>query len=109
MWRERNRLYDEHFKVPKLAFGGSSISVLEGRIELVSLRNAAKNSRRYKDMVIKPLVMPFTATVGKIFLLVDGNARLRCVHIVNDCINFHGNRRVNWPPRSPDMNCIEHV
>ncbi|KAG5863661.1 hypothetical protein JTB14_029373 [Gonioctena quinquepunctata] len=35
--------------------------------------------------------------------------RAHCTQVVNESIEFHGINRMEWPARSPDMNCIEHV
>lgn len=113
-WRERGRRYAEQFMVPTTAFGGGSICVWGGiclnqRTELVVLQNTTMTSQRYHDMIIEPIIVPFAAAVGENFILIDDNARPHRSRLVNEALETHAIDRMDWPARSPDMNCIEHV
>lgn len=114
VWRERGQRYNENLRVPTTLFGGGSVCVwggicFDGRTDLVVLINETMTATRYRDRVIVPIVVPFFGAIGEQFVLIDDNARPHRARIVNECIEAHGITRMEWPPCSPDMNCIEHV
>lgn len=66
------------------------------------------NARRYIDNILEPVVLPFLQNLpGAVFQ--QDNAR---PHTANVTLDFLAENNVNclpWPPRSPDLNPIEHV
>lgn len=114
VWREQGQRYNEQFMAPDTAFGGGSICVwggicFNGRTDLVVLHNDTMTAARYRDMIIEPIIVPFAGAIGDNFILIDDNARPHRARIVTERLQFHGITRMEWPARSPDMNCIEHV
>jgi hypothetical protein len=54
-------------------------------------------------------VVPFTPLIGNNFILMDDNARPHIARVVNEFLDEVGINRIEWRPRSPDLNPIEHV
>lgn len=113
-WRERGMRYLEQHMAPTVAFGGGSVMVwggisLQSRTELIILNRATMNAQRYHDLVIQPIIVPFARQFGPHFIFVDDNARPHRARMINVALEHHGITRMQWPPRSPDCNPIEHV
>ncbi|EFA05601.1 hypothetical protein TcasGA2_TC015807 [Tribolium castaneum] len=66
-------------------------------------------AERSRDRVIEPIIVQFFGAIGERFVFIDDNARPHRARILNKRIEHHGITRMEWPPCSPDMNCIEHV
>ena len=114
VWRERGQRYSESVMSPTTLFGGGSVCVwggicYNGRTDLVVLINETMTAIRYRDRIIEPIIVPFFGAIGEQFVFIDDNARPHRAGIVNDRIEYHGITRMEWPPCSPDMNCIEHM
>jgi transposase len=54
-------------------------------------------------------VVPVAPLIGNNFILMDDNARPHIARVVNEFLDEVGINRIEWPPRSPDLNPIEHV
>ena len=60
--------------------------------------------RRYIDEILRPHVVPYLRQMGQNAIFQDDNAR-----ILDDFLRQNGVERLEWPPMSPDLSCIEHV
>ncbi|GFV45567.1 transposable element Tcb2 transposase [Trichonephila clavipes] len=89
-----------------LVHGGISI---DGRTDLYIIRDGPLTARRYRDEILRPIVVPYAAAIGDDFILMDDNCRLHRANLVEDFLFEEGILRMEWPACSPDMNPIEHL
>lgn len=89
-----------------MVWGGISLTA---RTELVSLAGGSLTSRRYITDILSEHVVPFAPYIGNDFYLMHDNARPHVARIVNDYLREVDIETLDWPPRSPDLNPIEHL
>ncbi|GFY24110.1 transposable element Tcb2 transposase [Trichonephila clavipes] len=53
-----------------LVYGGISI---DGRTDLYIIRDGPLTTRRYRDEILRPIVVPYAAAIGDYFILMDDN------------------------------------
>ncbi|GFV72161.1 transposable element Tcb2 transposase [Trichonephila clavipes] len=51
-----------------LVYGGISI---DGRIDLYIIRDGPLTARRYRDEILRPIIVPYAAAIGDDFILMD--------------------------------------
>uniref|UniRef100_A0A8C4TJ22 Transposase n=1 Tax=Erpetoichthys calabaricus TaxID=27687 RepID=A0A8C4TJ22_ERPCA len=95
-------------------FGGGSVMVwggisMEGHTDLYRLDNGTLTAIRYQDEILGPTVRPYAGAVGPGFLLVHDNARPHVARVCGQFLEDEGIDTIDWPPRSPDLNPIEHL
>ncbi|GFX91602.1 transposable element Tcb2 transposase [Trichonephila clavipes] len=73
------------------------------------IRDGPLTARRYRDEILRPIVVPYAAAIGDDFILMDDNCRPHRANLVEDFLLEEGMVRMEWPVSSPDMNPIEHV
>ncbi|GFT99247.1 transposable element Tcb2 transposase [Trichonephila clavipes] len=90
-----------------LVYGGIPI---DGRTDLYIIRDGPLTARRYRDEILRPIVVPYAAAIGDDFILMDNNCRPPDrANLVEDFLFEEGIVRMEWPACSPDMNPIQHV
>ncbi len=114
VWRTRGECYAACNIVHHDRFGGGSVMVwggisMEGRIDLYLLDNGTLTAIRYWDEILGPIVRPYAGAVGPGFLLVHDNARPHVARVCRQFLEDEGIDTTEWPPRSPDLNSIEHL
>ena len=67
------------------------------------------NGLRYRDEIVRPLIIPALQNMGTGSLLQDDNATPHRAHVVGDFLQRQQVHRLDWPSRSPDLAPIEHL
>ncbi|GFX71498.1 transposable element Tcb2 transposase [Trichonephila clavipes] len=114
IWREcgsRNNPASVHESV---RFGGGGVLVyssisIDGCTDLYIIRDGPLTARRYRDEILRPIVVPYTAAIGDDFILMDDKCRPHRANLVEDFLFKEGIVRIEWSACSPDMDPIEHV
>ncbi|MCJ8738325.1 hypothetical protein PDJAM_G00034520 [Pangasius djambal] len=111
VWRSRGERYAACNIVQHDRFGGGSVMVwggisMEGCTDFYRLDNGTLTAIRYRDEILGCIVRRYAGAVGPGFLLVHDNAR---PHVARVCRQFLEDEGIEWPPRSPDLNPIEHL
>ncbi|GFY09487.1 transposable element Tcb2 transposase [Trichonephila clavipes] len=89
-----------------LVYGGISI---DGRTDLYIIRGGHLTVCRYRDEILRPIVVPYAAAIGDDFILMDDNCRPHRANLVEDFLYEELIVRMEWPTCSSDINPIEHV
>ncbi|XP_036378596.1 zinc finger protein DZIP1L [Megalops cyprinoides] len=63
----------------------------------------------YRNEILRPIVRPYTGTVGPGFLLVQDNARTHVARVCRQFLDDEGIDYIDWPSCSPDLNPIEDL
>ena len=82
---------------------------LEGRTDMVAIRNGTLTALRYRDEILHPVVRLFAGAIGPDFIMMDDNARPHRARVVQEYLERESIERMDWPAVSPDLNPIEHV
>lgn len=114
VWRRAGERYAQCNIVPRVSFNGGSIMVWGGitmdyRTELVVVEGGSLNADRYIREILQDHVVPFAPLIGNDFILMHDNARPHVARVVRQYLIDVGIETMEWPPRSPDLNPIEHV
>ncbi|KAI4905744.1 hypothetical protein NFI96_003040 [Prochilodus magdalenae] len=64
---------------------------------------------RTAPQILRPLVRPHVGAVGPGFPLMQDNARPHVAGVCQQFLQDEGIEAMDWPPRSPDPNPIEHI
>ncbi|GFU74551.1 transposable element Tcb2 transposase [Trichonephila clavipes] len=89
-----------------LVYGGISI---DGRTDLYIIRDGSLTACRYRDEILRHIVVPYAAAIGDDFILMDDTCNPHRANLVEDSLCEEGIVRMEWPACSPDMNPIDHV
>lgn len=113
-WRRPGERYAACCMTPQVAFRGGSLMFWGGIsfdacTELVVVRGRSLTSQRYLYDIIEDHVVPFAGHIGEGFVFMDDNAKPHRSRMVDEYLIEAGIERMVWPPRSPDLNPIEHV
>ncbi|GFV08112.1 transposable element Tcb1 transposase [Trichonephila clavipes] len=114
IWRDRGSRNNPAFVHESVRFGGGGVLVydgisIDGRTDLYIIRDGPLTARRYRDEILRPIVVPYAAAIGDDFILIDDNSRPHRTNLVENFLFEEGIARMEWTACSPDMNPIEHV
>ncbi|GFU41810.1 transposable element Tcb2 transposase [Trichonephila clavipes] len=81
IWRDRGSRNNPAFVHESVRFGGGGVLVycgisIDGRTYLYIIRDGPLTARRYRDEILRPIVVPYAAAIGDDFILMDDNCRL---------------------------------
>ncbi|GFT43946.1 transposable element Tcb2 transposase [Trichonephila clavipes] len=112
--RDRDSMNNPAFKHESVRFGGGGVLVyggisIDGRTDLYIIRDGPLTARRYRDEILRPIVVPYAAAIGDDFILMDDNCRPPRANLVEDFLFEEGIIRIEWPACFLDMDPIEHV
>ncbi|GFX51239.1 transposable element Tcb2 transposase [Trichonephila clavipes] len=111
---DRDSRNDPAFVQESVRFGGGGVLVyggisIDGRTDLYIIRDGPLTARRYRDEILRPIVVPFAAAIEDDLILMDDNCRPPRANLVEDFLFEEGIVRMEWPACFSDMNPIEHV
>ncbi|GFU76095.1 transposable element Tcb2 transposase [Trichonephila clavipes] len=114
IWRDRGSRNNPAFVHESVRFGGGGVLGYGGisidvRTDLYTIRVGPLTSRRYRDEILRPIVVTYAAAIGDDFILMDDSCRPLCANLVEDFLFEEGIVRMEWLACSPDMNPIEHI
>ncbi|GFX71561.1 transposable element Tcb1 transposase [Trichonephila clavipes] len=114
IWRDSGNRNNPALVHESVRFGGGGVLVyggisIDGRTDLYIIRDGPQTAYRYRDEILRPIVVPYTAAIGDDFILMDDNCRPHRANLVEDFFFEERIVRMEWPAYSPDMNLIEHV
>ena len=95
-------------------FGGGSVMFRGGicydrRTELYRGDRGSLTALKYRDEILDPIVRPFLGAMDDNARLVQDNARPHTTYVIQDYLEQESIETIDWPARSPDLNCIEHM
>ncbi len=107
----------ENVKLPVISlsmtgFGGGSVMFwggicMEGCTDLYRLDNGILTAIRYQDEILEPIVRAYA---GESWIPPGAhNARPHVVRVCRQFLEDEGIDTIEWPPRSSDLNPIEHL
>ncbi|GFV49480.1 transposable element Tcb2 transposase [Trichonephila clavipes] len=114
IWRDRGSRNNPAFVHESVRFGSEGVLVYAGisideGTGLYIFRDGPLTARRYRDEILRPIVVPCAAAIGDDFILMDDNCRPHRANLVEDFLFEEGIVQMEWPAYSLDMNPIEHV
>ncbi|GFW73025.1 transposable element Tcb2 transposase [Trichonephila clavipes] len=112
--RDRGSRNNAAFVHESVRFGGGGVLVyggisIDGRTDFYIIRDGPLTTRRYRDEILRPIVVPYAAAIEDDFILMDDNCRPTRDNLMEDFLFEEGIVRMEWPACSPDMNPIKHV
>lgn len=114
VWRRPRERFSQCCISPRVAFGGGSLMFWGGiswgaRTELVVVRCGALTGPRYVEEILQEHVLAFMHFIGPDALLMHDNATPHTARCVTDYLDYAEIERLQWPAKSPDLNCLEHM
>ncbi|GFY19075.1 transposable element Tcb2 transposase [Trichonephila clavipes] len=114
IWRDRSSRNNPAFVHESVRFGVGGVLVyggisIDGSTYLYIIRDGPLTARRYRDEILRPIVVPYAAAIGDDFILLDNNSRPHRANLIEDFLFEEGIIRMEWSACPPDMNPIEHV
>ncbi|GFX47169.1 transposable element Tcb2 transposase [Trichonephila clavipes] len=114
IWRNRGSRNNPALVHESVRFGGGGVLVyggisIDGPTDLYIIRDGPLTARRYRDDILRPIVVPYAAAIGDDFILMDDNCSPPRANLVEDFLFEEEIVGMEWPACFPDMDPIEHV
>ncbi|GFT36330.1 transposable element Tcb2 transposase [Trichonephila clavipes] len=95
IWRDRGSRNNPAFAHENVRFGGGGVLVyggisIDGRTDLYMIRDGPLTAHRYRDEILRPIVVPYAAAIGDYFILMDDNCRTHHANLVKDFLFDEG-------------------
>ncbi|GFV90533.1 transposable element Tcb2 transposase [Trichonephila clavipes] len=95
IWRDRGSRNNPAFAHESVRFCGGGVLVfggisIDGHTDLYIIRDGPLTARRYRDEIIRPIVVPYAAAIGDDFILMDDNCRTHRANLVEDFLFEEG-------------------
>ncbi|GFX30606.1 transposable element Tcb2 transposase [Trichonephila clavipes] len=95
IWRDRDSRNNPAFVHESVKFGGGGVLVYngistDGRTYLYIIRDGPLTARRYRDEILRPIVVPYAVAIGDGFILMDDNCRPPHANLVEDFLFEEG-------------------
>ncbi|GFT63735.1 transposable element Tcb2 transposase [Trichonephila clavipes] len=89
IWKDRGSRNNPSFVHESVRFGGGGVLLyggisIDGRTDLYIIRDGPLTARRYRDEILRPIVVPYAAAIGDDFILMDDNCRPHHANLVED-------------------------
>ncbi|GFX56804.1 transposable element Tcb2 transposase [Trichonephila clavipes] len=113
IWRERGSRNHPSNIIARDRYGGRDVLVWGGimlgsRTDLHIFDAGSVNGTRYCNEILLPYVRLFRGAMGLQFLFMDDNAPCHRPVAAEQLLESEDIERMDWPPRLPDLNPIEH-
>ena len=113
VWRRQGERFHDCAVREHDRYGGGSVMVwggihLNGRTPL-HLVQGTLTGARYRDDILRPIVMPTLRAMGRGSILQDDNAPPHRAMVARAFLQQQNIPRMDWPARSPDLAPIEHL
>ncbi|GFU63565.1 transposable element Tcb2 transposase [Trichonephila clavipes] len=95
IWRDRGSRNNPAFVHERVRFGGRGVLVhggisIDGRTDLYIIRDGPLTAGRYRDEILRPIVVSYAAAIGDDFILMDDNSRPHRANLVEDSLFEEG-------------------
>ncbi|GFT38578.1 transposable element Tcb2 transposase [Trichonephila clavipes] len=99
IWRERGSRNNTAFVHESVRFGGGGVLVyggisFDGHTELYIIRDGLLTARRYREEILRPIVVRYAVAMGNYFILMDDNCRPHRANLVEDFLFEEGIERM---------------
>ncbi|GFY30406.1 transposable element Tcb2 transposase [Trichonephila clavipes] len=89
IWRDRCSRNNPAFVHESIRFSGGEVLVyggisIDGRTDLYIIREGPLIARRYRDEILRPIVVLYAAAIGDDFILMDDNCRPHRANLVEN-------------------------
>jgi transposase len=82
---------------------------LQDRTNLVIVHGGSMTAVIYRDDIIIHIIEPFGAIHGPEFVSMRDNARQHIANVIRQELVVANINVLEWSPRNPDLNPIEHL
>ena len=87
-----------------MVWGGIS---LNNKTDVIFIRGNLTTERNVEE-VVQNHILPLAQEIGPDFVLMQDGARAHTSRVTTRFLEDLGILVMDWPPRSPDLSCIEH-
>lgn len=113
VWRRAGERFNQDCIQQVTAHGGGSVMVWGGfsanfRTQLYQIQGNL-TGLRYRDEILRPLVLPLLRRIGPQGVFQDDNAPVHRARVVQAFLQQQGIQHLDWPACSPDFNPIENI